>query len=254
MWSLPESAANGPTFDGFENYKYFDLAEISCKVVDLDRSYEYCMCLMRGISNRVREIFQILCHRSYIISPTRLRLMKKCTVVTLSLKNIIFGAPIKDAGFAFGKGTAGRFKERQVDSSRRWFRGINYNLYDLAPRLIPTLLFSTASKGWKGTVQPAGLLLTTGSVLSAPTGLLQTGWLLSWWYWFRHHRLSELLCTDRIGRCELNKIENYRWKYKNHIKPYKLSTSIENSWYGWRGQLDKSTIIMYHGKNPHHLC
>ena len=52
-----------------------------------------------------------------------------------SLKNIIFGAPIKDQGFASrGRGKAGAKTDKPI-AHGGGIRGINYNLFALAQRL-----------------------------------------------------------------------------------------------------------------------
>ncbi|MBG0859283.1 MAG: DUF362 domain-containing protein [Bacteroidales bacterium] len=228
---IAESAANGPTFDGFENYKYFDLGrKYPVKFVDLDQEgYEILHVFdERDFKPRpVRFSKILLSPGSYIISPTRFKTHDR-TVVTLSLKNIIFGAPIKDAGFAFGKNRREGSRSDKSIVHGGGYRGINYNLYDLAPRLHPHLAVLDGFEGMEGN-GPTG-----GTPVDHRVCVVSTDWLAA-------DRVAvELMGIDfaiigylnycaqtGLGVADLNKIEIIGESIKDHIKPYKLSTSIE---------------------------
>ena len=108
---IAESAANGPTLEGFGNYGYPRLAaKYGVKLLDLDEAAARCMQVFDETDFRphaVRMSRLLLDPKSFIISAARLK-THDLVVATLSLKNVIFGAIIKDPGFGFGQaGQAG---------------------------------------------------------------------------------------------------------------------------------------------------
>jgi uncharacterized protein (DUF362 family) len=228
---IAESAANGPTFDGFENYKYFDLGKkYPVKFVDLDQEgYEVLYVFdERDFKPRpVRFSKILLSPDSYIVSPTRFKTHDR-TIVTLSLKNIIFGAPVKDAGFAFGKNRREGARSDKSIVHGGGYRGINYNLYDLAPRLHPHLAVLDGFEGMEGN-GPTG-----GTPVDHRVCVASTDWLAA-------DRVAvELMGVDfanvgylnycaqtGLGVADLSKIEIVGESISNHIKVYKLSTNIE---------------------------
>jgi uncharacterized protein (DUF362 family) len=228
---IAESAANGPTFDGFENYKYFSLADkYPVKFVDLDKEgYEvlYVFDERDFKPHPVRFSKVLLSPDSYIISVARFKTHDRA-VVTLSLKNIIFGAPVKSEGFAFGKSRKdGSWSDKSIVHGSG-FRGINYNLYDLAPRLHPHLAVNDGFEGMEGNGP------NNGAPVDHRVCVASTDWLAA-------DRVSvELMGVDfakvgylnycaqaGLGVADLNKIKIVGESISNHIKVYKLSGNIE---------------------------
>ncbi|MDD1779196.1 MAG: DUF362 domain-containing protein, partial [Candidatus Helarchaeota archaeon] len=99
---IAESSASGSTLEGFDNYGYYNLlSKYPVKLVDLDDEPFETMYVVNEKEFKpqpVRISRIILDPESYIVSVAR---MKTHNVVgaSLSLKNIVFGAPIKDKGF-----------------------------------------------------------------------------------------------------------------------------------------------------------
>ncbi len=102
MSLIAESSASGSTLEGFDNYGYNRLlSKYPVKLVDLDSEpfeNKYVVDEKDFRPHPVRVSRTILDPDSYIISVAR---MKTHNVVgaSLSLKNIVFGSPIKDHGF-----------------------------------------------------------------------------------------------------------------------------------------------------------
>jgi hypothetical protein len=93
------------------------------------------------------------------------------SVVTLSLKNIVFGAPVKDPGFAFGKNRKEGTKTDKPIVHGGGFRGINYNLFDLAYRLHPHLAVIDPGVGTaNGSSLVAGALCSCGGAIQGCSG------------------------------------------------------------------------------------
>ena len=228
---IAESAANGPTFDGFNNYGYFRLADkYNIKLVDLDQEgYEilYVFDEKDFRPHPVRFSRIILSPDSYIVSVARMK-THDWAIVTLSLKNIVFGAPVKDAGFAFGgKGKAGSRSDKPIVHGGG-FRGINYNLYDLAKRIHPHLAVIDGFEGMEGNGP------TRGTPVDHRVCVVSTDWLAA-------DRVAvELMGIDfstigylnycsqtGLGMADLNKIEIIGESISKHIKQYKLHDNIE---------------------------
>lgn len=228
---IAESAANGPTFDGFENYKYTNLANLyRVKLVDLDHDAVEVVHVFDEKDFRphaVRMSKLLLDPDSYVISAAKLKTHDRI-VATLSLKNIVFGAPIKDAGFRWGKNrTPGAVNDKPI-AHGSGFRAINYNLFDLARRLGPDLAVIDGYDGMQGN-GPVG-----GTLVEHRVCIASTDWLAA-------DRIGvELMGIDfakvgylnycwrgGLGEADLGRIEVLGARVADHIRQYKLSTNIE---------------------------
>jgi uncharacterized protein (DUF362 family) len=228
---IAESAANGPTFDGFKNYGYFQLAnKYPVKFIDLDQEGSEILYVFDEKDfgpHPVRISSIILSPDSYIVSVARMK-THDWSIVTLSLKNIVFGAPVKDIGFAFGgKRKEGTKSDKSIVHGSG-FRGINYNLYDLAPRLHPHLAVIDGFEGMEGNGP------SKGTPVDHRVCVVSTDWLAA-------DRVAvELMGIDfsiigylnycaqaGLGITDLSKIEIVGESISKHIKPYKLHDNIE---------------------------
>jgi uncharacterized protein (DUF362 family) len=228
---IAESAGSGATLAGYSNFGYQRLADkFSVKLVDLDQQgYEirYIFDEKDFRPHAVRMSKIILSPDSYIVSVTRMKTHDRA-VVTLSLKNIVFGAPVKDAGFAFGRNSKPGAKSDKPIVHGNGFRGINYNLYALASTIHPHLSVIDGFQGMEGNGPISGTAVDH-RVCVASTN------------WFAADRVGvELMGIDfskvgylnycaqtGLGNPDLNKIEIIGESISNHIKPYKLSNNIE---------------------------
>lgn len=228
---IAESAADGPTLDGFNNYGYTRLAnKYPVKFVDLDKEGFEILYVFDEKDYRphpVRFSRVILSPDSYIVSVARMKTHDRA-VVTLSLKNIVFGAPVKDAGFTFGRNRKEGATSDKPIVHGNGFRGINYNLYDLARRLHPHLAIIDGFEGMEGN-GPTG-----GTPVDHRVCVVSTDWLAA-------DRVAAALmgvdfakigylnyCAQTgLGTADLSKIEIVGETINNHIKPYRLSDNIE---------------------------
>ncbi len=150
---IAESAANGPTLDGYSNFGYFRLAtKYNVKLVDLDQEpfdTIYVFDEKDFKPHAIRMSHMMLDPDSYIVSVARMKTHDR-VFATLSLKNIVFGSPIKDMGFTF---SASRKKGTITDKPimhGSGFRGINYNLYSMSRQLHPHLSVIDGFEGMEG--------------------------------------------------------------------------------------------------------
>ncbi|NMC39455.1 MAG: DUF362 domain-containing protein [Bacteroidales bacterium] len=229
---IAESAANAPTFEGFSNYNYFSLgSKYPVKFVDLDEHGSEILYVFDEKDFRphpVRFSNIILSPDSYVISCARMK-THNLAVVTLSLKNIIFGAPLKDVGFAFGdRGRKGaRSDKSTVHGSGS--RGINYNLYSLASRLHPDLAVIDGFQGMEGNGPRLGTPVDHRICVASTN-------------WFAADRVSvELMGVDfslvgylnycaqtGLGNPDLNSIEIVGERINDHKRTYKLHENIKD--------------------------
>ncbi len=228
---IAESAANGPTLEGFDNYGYFRLIKkYNVKPVDLDQeAFEIVNVFdekdFRPHPIRVSSI--ILNPNNYIVSVARMKTHDR-VLATLSLKNIVLGAPMKDLGFGWGKYRKEGTKTDKPIVHGGGFRGINYNLYALAPHLHPDLAVIDGFEGMEGN-GPTG-----GTPVDHRVCVASTDWLAA-------DRIGiELMGIDfanvgylnycaqtGLGVANLDKIQIIGEKINDHQKKYKLSDNIE---------------------------
>jgi uncharacterized protein (DUF362 family) len=228
---IAESAANAPTFDGFSNYGYFSLVnKYPVKMIDLDKEGSEVLYVFDEKDFRphpVRFSSVILSPDSYVVSVARMK-THNWAVATLSLKNIIFGAPVKDIGFMLGPNSKAGTKSDKSTVHGSGYRGINYNLYSLASRVHPHLAVIDGFEGMEG----------NGPRLGTPVDhrvcVVGTDWLAA-------DRVAvELMGIDfskigylnycaqtGLGIADLNRIEIVGESISKHVKHYKLHDNIE---------------------------
>lgn len=229
---IAESAANGPTFDGFRNYGYFRLADkYPVKLVDLDHEPFDIIHVFDEKDFRphpVRVSHLMLDPDSFIVSVARMKTHDR-VFATLSLKNIVVGSPIKDPGFTF---TASSRKGAISDKSLMHgsgFRGINYNLYAMSRQLHPHLSLIDGFEGMEGNGP------NNGTPVDHRVCVAGLDWLAA-------DRVAiELMGIDFAnigylnfcsqtgsGIADLNKIQIIGETINNHKKTYKLSDNFKD--------------------------
>lgn len=228
---IAESAANGPTMNGFENYRYTQLAgKYNVKLMDLDaEGFEMVHVFdekdFRPHAARLSKI--LLDPNNFLISAAKMKTHDR-VVTTLSLKNIIFGAPIKDAGFAWGRNSKPGAKNDKPICHGSGFRGINFNLFALAQRMHPHLAIIDGFEGMEGN-GPVG-----GTAVDHRVCVVSPDWLAA-------DRVAvELMGIDfakvgylnycaaaNMGQADLSKIEVVGEAIAKHVKPYKLHRNVE---------------------------
>jgi hypothetical protein len=172
---IAESAAGGATLEGFNNYGYYKLiTKYPVKLVDLDQEPFDILYVFDEKDFRphpIRMSHVLLDPDSFIVSVARMKTHDR-VLATLSLKNIVFGAPIKDIGFSWSTSRKPGTRNDKPIAHGSGFRGINYNLYALSRQLHPHLAVIDG-KVWKGTALIMEPLLITGFVWRVWTGWLQ---------------------------------------------------------------------------------
>jgi uncharacterized protein (DUF362 family) len=228
---IAESAANGATFEGYDNYGYFALQKkFPVKLVDLDQEKYEIIHIFDEKDFRphpVRTSSLILDPDTYVISSAKFKTHDR-VLATLSLKNIVFGAPVKDLGFSWGPTKKTGTKNDKSIAHGGGFRGINYNLFALAPILHPDLAVIDGFEGMEGDGP------NSGTPVDHRVCVAGTDWLAA-------DRVSLALmginfadvgylnfCADAgMGESDLSKIEIIGEKLEDHVRIYKLNDNVE---------------------------
>jgi uncharacterized protein (DUF362 family) len=228
---IAESAANGPTMEGFANYGYPRVAnKYGVKLVDLDQDEIETVFVFDEKDFRphaVRMGRTMLDPNSFLISAAKLKTHDQ-VVATLSLKNIIFGAPIKDPGFRWGKGrTPGLTTDKPIVHGSGMY-GINYNLFALAQRLHPHVAVIDGYRGMEGNGPSRGTAVDHRVCVVSPD-------------WLAADRVAvELMgiefakigylnyCAQaKLGETELERIEIVGEPLARHVRTYRLHDKID---------------------------
>ena len=230
---IAESAAEGPTLEGFANFGYNKfVGKYGVKLVDLDKTAVdtvYCMDQSDLRPHPCRVSRMMLDPNSFIISAAKLK-THFFTVATFSLKNVIVAAAIRDPGPKPGG---------DLDRTNRFLihgggvRGIHYNLVALAPRLHPHLAVIDGFEGMEGegpvdgtSVDHRVCVVSTDWLAADTVGAELMGLGIG--------KVGHLTYAAQagLGQADLNKIEILGPALKDHIKIYKEPANMERllSW------------------------
>lgn len=229
---IAESAGGGPTEEGFSNYGYYPLAKkYGVPLFDLDTQPTKTVHVFdqTDFGPRAVRVSEMLLDRekNYIISAAKLKTHDQ-VVATLSLKNIVVGAPVKDPGFRFGKGRAPGTTSQKPIVHGSGIYGINYNLFALAQKLRPHLAVNDGYEGMEGNGPGWGDPVDQRVCVVSPD-------------WLAADRVSvELMGIDfakigylnycaraDMGQADLAKIEILGEPVARHVHTYRLHDRIE---------------------------
>jgi uncharacterized protein (DUF362 family) len=238
---IAESSASGSTLEGYGNYGYYKLlSKYPVKLVDLDMEQSDILYVtdekdFRPHPVRVSRI--ILDPDSYVVSVAR---MKTHSVVgaSLSLKNIVFGAPVKDPGFTLYSedirfSSLAKESKPGTKSDKRpihgsGFHAVNYNMAMLARQLHPDLSLIDGYQGMEGNGPTLGTAIEHGICVASQDWLAadRVGIELMGIDFSKIGYLN--YCTQMgLGIADLDKIEIVGENLKDHIKKYKLNDNFD---------------------------
>ena len=152
---IAESPANGSAMDGFANYGYDKLAaKYQVKLVNLDsEGYEVLYVVnekdMQPHAVRVATMMMDPAN-NFVISAAKLK-THDLVGITLSLKNVVVGAGIKDSGTGLNRPGAGSGRSDKPIMHGGGTYGINYNIFTLSAKLHPNLAVIDGYEGMEGT-------------------------------------------------------------------------------------------------------
>jgi len=245
---VAESVADGPTMVAYDNYGFIPLAEkYKVKLLDLDETTPTLLYVMDELDIQpkpVRMSSLMTDRNNYIMSVARMKTHDRI-IATLSLKNVVVGAPIKDPGFGWGSNRKQGARSDKSIVHGNGFRGINYNLFALAYHIRPDLAFIDAYDGMEGDGPNNG---TPVDHRVCVAGL----------DWLAVDRVGvELMGIDAgnigyltfcgragLGQYDLSKIEIVGEKVTDHIKKYAMSRNFEKQ-LQWQTPLRERAESLY---------
>jgi uncharacterized protein (DUF362 family) len=228
---VAESAANGPTLEGFSNYGYEPVArKYGAKLVDLDVEAIGTVFAVDQTDMRPRpvRVAKLLLDRgNFVISAAKIKTHDR-VVATLSLKNIVVGAPIKDPGFRWGANKPGAVTDKPLMHGNG-FHGLQYNLYDMASRLRPDLAVIDGYEAMEGD-GPVG-----GTPVDHRVAVSSLDWVAA-------DRVAVALmgidiakmgylnycAAAGLGEIDLARIEVLGERIADHVRTYKLAKNIDD--------------------------
>ena len=245
---VAESVADGPTMVAYDNYGFIPLAEkYKVKLMDLDETTPTLLYVMDELDLQpkpVRMSSLMTDHNNFLMSVARMKTHDR-VIATLSLKNVVVGAPIKDKGYSWGRDRREGARSDKALVHGNGFRGINYNLFALAHHIRPDLAFIDAYEGMEGDGPNNG---TPVNQRICVAGL----------DWLAVDRVGvELMGVDSkkvgyltycgragLGQYDLDKIEIIGEKIKDFAKTYELSRNIEKQ-IQWQTPLRERAESLY---------
>jgi len=236
---VAESPAGRPASQGYENYGFYRLqSKYKVKFLDIDQEPTTVRHVIdhRFRPRPVRMSRLLLDPDTYIVSSAVLKTHDRA-VVTLSLKNVVVGAAMKDPTFRWGRGGKGSNDKVSIHGGPH-NEGIHYNLFQLGKRLHPDLAVIDGFQGMEHN-GPASGTPVDHKLAIAGTDWLATDRIGVELMGFDFAKVGYLqFCADaRMGESDLDKIEILGEKVADHIRHYRPHDTIEQQ-YKWitRGQ------------------
>jgi uncharacterized protein (DUF362 family) len=229
---IGESAANAPTFDGYKNFGYYRLVDkYGVKLVDLDQDAVDIVHVFDEKDFRphaVRVAHTMLDPDSFIVSVARMKTHDR-VFATLSLKNIVVGAPIKENGFTFGPNRKKGTTSDKPLMHGNGFRGINYNLFTMSEKLHPHLAVIDGFDGMEGNGPNDGTPVDH-RVCVAGLDWLATDRVGIELMGIDYANVGYMnFCSQTgLGTGDLSKIQIIGEPIENHRKSYKLSDNFKD--------------------------
>ena len=228
---IAESAATGPTLEAFDNFGYPRLAaKYGAKLIDFDRQPFRTVHVFSQEDFRphaVRMAPLLLDSENYIISAAIIK-THDLVVATMSLKNIIFGAPLKDLDFRFGEAHVPGTKSDKPICHGGGVRGINYNLFALAQKMRPNLAVIDGYTGMEGNGPIWGTPVEHRVAVVSPDWLAadRVGLELMGLN-FTNVGYLNYCAGANMGQTDLEQIEIIGEPIARHIRRYKLHEDVE---------------------------
>jgi len=219
---IAESSAGGHAMIGYDNYGYIPVAEkYKVELLDLD---DYPSQILYVIDEKVfqpkpvRMSSLLVDRNNYVMSVARMK-THQFVIATLTLKNLVFGAPVKDRGYK--RGTNAKSDKAIVHGNGQ--KGGNYNLFSMAYYIRPDLGFVDGYEGMEGNGP------TQGTPVDHKVCIAGLDWLSVERVGIELMGLNPedlgymIYCADAgMGQFDLSKIEIVGEKLADHIKSYKL--------------------------------
>lgn len=230
---IAESPAPGTAMQGYENFGYLALQnKYDIEFMDLDdQGYEIVFLFDQKIFQPIPiRLSSVLLNRdeNFIISSAVMKTHDR-VVSTLSLKNIVFAATLKDKGYTWDENRKPGTRSDKPLAHGSGYRATNFNIFTMAPRLHPDLSVIDGYQGMEGN-GPVG-----GTPVEHRVAVASRDWLAA-------DRVSlELMGIDftkvgylnycaraGYGQSDLDKIRILGETIVDHRKSYRLHDKVES--------------------------
>jgi len=231
---IAESPANGPAAVGYSNYRYEDLKKrYRVRFVDLD---EQPLATQYVVDERfhpkaIRFSQFLMDPDAYVVSAAVFKTHDRA-ITTLSLKNLVVGAMLKDRGYHWGAGSKGTNDKWWVHGGPK-NQGIHYNLFTLAKLRPPDLSVLDGFQGMEGNGPCSGTAVDH-KVAVASTDWVAADSLTAHLMGFDPRKIGYLVFGGRagLGEPDLGKVEVLGQRASDHVRAYKPHDSIQDQ-YRW---------------------
>ena len=228
---IGESVADGPTMTAYDNYGYIPIVnKYKVKLIDLDEHSSKTLYVMDELDLRPKPVRMstLMTDRNiFVMSVARMKTHDR-VVATLTLKNVAVGAPVKDPGYSWGRNRVAGTRSDKAIVHGNGFRGINYNLFNIAFTIRPDLAFIDGYDGMEGD-GPTNGTLVDHKVCVAGLDWLSVDRVGVELMGVNPSHVGYLTyCANAgLGQYDLQKIDIVGEKLSNHIKTYKLSRNSD---------------------------
>ena len=238
---IGESIAFGPATDCFECYGYIPVAEkYKVKLLDFDEhpfQIHHVMDEADFLPKAIRVSTFLTDRNNFVMSTARMK-THNTVGATLSLKNVVFGSPIKDPGYFSHASTTATSGKRILHGNG--YRAVNYNIYSMAYHVRPDLAFIDGVEGMEGNGP------TQGTPVDHRVSFASLDWMAVERVGLELMGIDPSLigylkfCAEAgMGQFDLNKIEIIGETLANHIKSYKLPPNIERQ-QQWKTPIERN--------------
>jgi uncharacterized protein (DUF362 family) len=226
---IGESPAGAQATEGFDNYKYHQLSKrYNVKLLDFDEM----PIETREVADHryqpqtVRFVKLMLDPDTYVISAAVPKTHDRA-ICTLSLKNIVVGAAVKDKGFRWGGNKA-------LSTDKIFLHGgpenqaIHYNLFTMARVLRPDLSVLDGYQGMEGN-GPVGGTPVDHKIAFASTDFVAADRVGVELMGLNIDHVGYMTSCGRVGlgQLDLQRIEVLGEKIADHKRNYKTHSSFE---------------------------
>jgi len=226
-----ESAADGPAMGAYDNYGFIPVAsKYNVKLFDLDEGPTQMLYMVNELSFHpmpCRMSSMLMDRNNFVISVARMKAHDRI-LCTLSLKNVVVGAPIKDPGFGSGRNRVAGTVNHKPAVHGNGFRAINFNLFNTAYHIRPDLAFIDGYDGMEGN-GPTGGTPVEHRVCVAGLDWLAVDRVGVELMGMDPANLGYLnFCADAgMGEYDLSKIEVVGEKVTDHIRKYAMNRNFD---------------------------
>ncbi len=231
---VAESPAGVSAATGYEEFGYYRLAQqYNVRFIELDEQPNEIIHVLdeHYMPQPVRFSSLLMDPDVYVISSAILKTHDRA-IVTLSLKNIVFGAAAKDAGY--NRRTAretGQKNDKPIVHGGRNNEGIHYNLFTVGKRLHPQLAVIDGFQGMEGNGP------SRGTAVDHKIALASTDWVAAdrigaELMGFDYQKIGyiKFAVDAQVGQGDLSRIEVLGEQIENHIRQYQPHDRIDSQY------------------------